>query len=131
MDKKPKLSSISFLSRIKYVKNIEIYIVVIALLVMLLIYTGGKSEAVSASSQTMNEEEFRLAQTLSKIKGVGECQVYINYDSNDGDLKAEIEKCVIVATGATDVNVKIEIINMVSFALKLDLNQVEVFEMNK
>lgn len=123
---KPK-SSNGFLSRIKYVKNIEIYIAITLVLVLLLIYfsSGATSGAVN---KEMNGEELRLAEVLSDIKGVGDVSVMITRQGN-GDNANSIEGVVVVAKGASDVKVKIELTKAVCFALNVNTKQVEVFEM--
>ena len=139
MNKSQETSSTSVVSRIKYSKNMEIGIGVLILAVLLIVYfVSGSGISVGASSK-MTDEEVRLAGTLSNIKGVGNVTVMIT--SNDemistGGMYGEdeiktrkIEGVVVVAEGASDVSIKIDLINAVCFALNLKTYQVEVFEM--
>ncbi|MEG2001558.1 MAG: hypothetical protein RR107_00525 [Clostridia bacterium] len=126
MDNMRPKSSNGFLSRIKYVKNIEIYVCITLVLVLLLIYFGSVGSG-SVANKEMNSEEARLSQVLTNIKGVGSVNVMITRKS-DNDNNA-IEGIVVVAKGADDVKVKIELIKAVCFAMNVNANQVEVFEM--
>ncbi|MEG2116470.1 MAG: hypothetical protein RRZ69_02165 [Clostridia bacterium] len=126
MDNMRPKSSNGFLSRIKYVKNIEIYVCITLVLVLLLIYFGSVGSG-SVANKEMNSEEARLSQVLTNIKGVGSVNVMITRKSdNDNNV---IEGIVVVAKGADDVKVKIELIKAVCFAMNVNANQVEVFEM--
>ncbi|MEG1520472.1 MAG: hypothetical protein RR458_05740 [Clostridia bacterium] len=126
MDNMRPKSSNGFLSRIKYVKNIEIYVCITLVLVLLLIYFGSVGSG-SVANKEMNTEEARLSQVLTNIKDVGSVNVMITRKS-DNDNNA-IEGIVVVAKGADDVKVKIELIKAVCFAMNVNANQVEVFEM--
>ncbi|MEG1805379.1 MAG: hypothetical protein RR327_03190 [Clostridia bacterium] len=126
MDNMRPKSSNGFLSRIKYVKNIEIYVCITLVLVLLLIYFVSVGSG-SVANKEMNSEEARLSQVLTNIKGVGSVNVMITRKS-DNDNNA-IEGIVVVAKGADDVKVKIELIKAVCFAMNVNANQVEVFEM--
>ncbi len=139
MNKTQDTGSTSVVSRIKYSKNMEICLGVIILAVLLIVYfVSGSGITVGASSK-MTDEEIRLAETLSNIKGVGSVTVMItnkeivtNVGGTFGDediITKEIEGVVVVAEGASDVAIKMDLINAVCFALNIKTYQVEVFEM--
>lgn len=124
------------INRIKCVKNIEIYIAIFLVLVLLLVYFSSGTKNVS-NQKDMTNEEARLASTLSNIKGVGEVSCMITYstatsvglfDTGD-DGENEVEGVVIVAKGANDTRTRIEIKKAVCFALDIDASKIEVFEM--
>lgn len=121
MDKK---STNGILNRIKYVKNIEVYLLVGLCLVLLLVYFSSGGKSVSKQQSSYTDEEIRLSDTLSKVKGVGEVSCMITYDENN-----KIQGVVIVAKGAKDTKVKIELINAACYALNIANSRVEVFEM--
>lgn len=116
MDKK---GNTGFFSRIKYFKNVEIYIIVFLILVALLAFVTTTDKG-SASVHT--EEERRLSATLSKIKGAGEVECMI---TSDGE---KITGVVIVATGGDDVAVKNELVRAACYALNVANSRVEVFD---
>ena len=117
MDKK---SNIKLFERIKYVNNIEIYFVVIIGLILLLTYFS--SSGIDANT-SLNEEEKRLCEVLSKIKGAGEVSLIITRNRED-----QVVGVVVVATGGKDVGVKVRIINACARALNVDSTKIEVFE---
>lgn len=107
------------LSRIKYFKNVEVYIIVFLCLVVLLAYLSATDKT---SARAYTEEEKRLASTLSEIKGAGEVECMIT--SRDGDIVGVI----IVATGGGDVAVKNELVRAACYALGVANSRVEVFD---
>ncbi|MFA6866152.1 MAG: hypothetical protein WCR54_01415 [Clostridia bacterium] len=97
-----------FITKIKGIKHIEIIIGVIAIAIMLLIFSGNSSlfnssnTANTNSSKSTNENvstsgnegnylstEKELALVLSKIEGVGEVEVMINYESTSEKITAK------------------------------------------
>ena len=75
------------------------------------------------SSQT--QEEARLARVLSAMEGAGQVEVAVFYDEGS----ALPCGAVIVAQGAEDVAVRLQITRAVCTLLGLDANQVDVFKL--
>lgn len=95
---------------------------------LLLSLNGGGSPA------GMTEEEQRLSATLSRIAGAGETRVSVFYAqpaSAFGGGAREIVGAVIVARGAGDVRVRLDLIRAAEALLGLTGRQVEVFPMEE
>ncbi len=126
MNNKQKESSTSLFSRIKYIKNIEIYVVVLIAAIMLLVYLGGDLSVSTIKSSNMSEEELRLAYSLSAIKGVGEVRTMITYKDSEKQIP---ESVIVVSKGAKQPRVVLEIKKACGVAVQVPPYKVEVFEM--
>ena len=80
----------------------------------------------------MTEEEQRVSATLSKIAGAGDVRVSIYYAQEasafGGGSRAPVG-AVIVAEGAGDITVRLNLLRAAETLLGLDANQVDVFLM--
>lgn len=84
------------------------------------------------SAAGMTEEEKRISATLSRIAGAGETRVAVFYaqaSSAFGGGSREPVGAVIVAAGAGDVGVRLNLIRAAETLLGLSAGQVEVFPM--
>ncbi|MBQ7520630.1 MAG: hypothetical protein IJU12_09935 [Clostridia bacterium] len=89
----------------------------------------------SPGDAPMTEEERRLSATLSRIAGAGEVRVSIYYaqtaavfgNSGGGSPIG----AVIVAQGAGDLNVRLNLLRAAETLLGLNASQVEVFPMEE
>ena len=98
----------------------------------------GGSEYTSAEVATLaTDEERRLEQILSEIKGVGAARVMITYQeeepvaslySGEKRKSPKVEGVIVTAEGAKDIIVKSSIINAVSALFDIPAANVMVFE---
>ena len=84
---------------------------------------------------SMTEEEQRLSATLSSIAGAGEIRVSIYYAQAASAFGGTVARtpigAVIVAQGAGDVAVRLNLMRAAETLLGLSANQVEVFPMEE
>ncbi len=171
----------NFTTKIKKIKNIEIIIAAVLGALVLIIYflpsNNSKSDGVVTSavqSENISDEAKMLAETLSKIKGAGNVNVMITYESS-GELvpayqqditetgntsenqvtysktqsnkiitvnqqggagaliikekKPEIKGVIVIAEGAADLNVKLNLYKAVQTVLQINAAKVDIFEM--
>ena len=126
--------------KLKSIKHIEIILAVLFGLIILLVYfssTGASSTskthiATSSSSQVSqytNEIERKLEALLAEISGAGDVKVMVMCESNT-ELKSEvvpdIVSVVVVASGANDTWVKLDIIKAVQALLTINPANIEV-----
>ena len=158
--KKPFKDFIRKIKSVKNIEIIVcIILIAIILLLYGIVREAKKKQAESGNAgativETASDEE-RLAAVLSKIKGAGKVEVYIGYDGNfetltttvteekstavfDENKKPLIEKTVapkitgviVVAEGAKDVAVRLNILKAVATALNVNEKIIEIFIMN-
>ena len=88
----------------------------------------------SAAAPAMTEEESRISQTLCRIAGAGETRVSIYYAqeaSSFGSWAKTPVGAVIVALGAGDILVRLNLAQAAQTLLGLGPGQVEVFPMEE
>ena len=86
----------------------------------------------SSSKTAMTEEEQRYSATLSRIAGAGEVRISIAYAqaaSSFGGTNRKPTGAVIVAQGAGNVAVRLELLRAAEALLGLSAQEVEVFAM--
>ena len=84
----------------------------------------GAAEDVSSAGRT--EEEARLARVLSAMEGAGQVEVAVFYDAS---AEAAVPcGVVVVADGAQDVAVRLQLSRAVETLLGVDASQVDVFK---
>ena len=87
------------------------------------------------TAASMTEEEQRLSATLSRIAGAGEIRVSIYYaqaaSAFGGSASRTPVGAVIVAQGAGNVSVRLNLLRAVETLLGLSASQVEVFPMEE
>ena len=120
-------------SKLKSVKNIEIIIAAVLAFVAILLYfgisfSGSRKSTVGATSvsasSSMSTDEKRLAETISRIEGVGECTTFIKIGANK-----EAVGVIVVAEGANDVKKRVEIIRCVEIATGVTVDKIQVYQM--
>ena len=124
--------------RLKSIKHIEIIIAVLFALIVLLVYFSTTASLGSANTQNMSsnagyatEVEAKLENLLSKIDGAGKIDVMVMCESEGvqtEDQIPNIKSAVVVASGASDVFVRLEIIKAVEALLKIDAKNIEVLK---
>jgi len=138
----------------KYVKDLLVklltilFVAVIALLLfdVLTQSKDGRKQIVDMDGGTeyteetamATEEEIRLEEILSQMKGVGDTNVMITYqnvektdtvfssESNNNDRK--VEGVIVASEGAGDIIIKSNIINAVATVFNIPASNVVVFE---
>ena len=128
----------------KKIKGFEIICALVIAVIAISIYfsvnaitsKSTKNQNTQSTVQTQNGLVGEIQQILSKIDGVGECQVLITYKAGEetqevGSLNAtdNIQGVVVVARGGNDVLTRIKIVNALCTLLKIDANKIQIFEM--
>ncbi len=119
----------SWLDRLKTMKNWPWLLALVCCAAALLLFPPGG--AVKAG---MTEEEQRVSATLSRIAGAGEVRVSIYYAqeaSAFGGGNRSPVGAVIVAQGAGDIAVRLNLLRAAETLLGLDANRVDVFLMEE
>ncbi|MDD4815806.1 MAG: hypothetical protein PHQ62_01530 [Clostridia bacterium] len=125
--------------KLKSIKHIEIILAVLFALIILLVYFSGfsntsnttddtKSTSTTISAYTLEVEQ-KLSKILSKINGVGNVDVMIMVEQSTNfntDVLPSIVSVVVVAQGASNVWVKLDIIKAVETLLKINTANIEV-----
>lgn len=125
--------------KLKSIKHIEIILAVLFGLIILLVYfssTGASSTSKvhittssSQVSQYTSEVERKLEALLTEISGAGDVKVMVMCESNI-ELKSEvvpdIVSVVVVASGANNTWVKLDIIKAVQALLTINPANIEV-----
>lgn len=127
-DKKQKsnwLSNSKLFQKLKSIKHIEIIIAVIFAVIVLLIYLSSVNPVKKTQSSASTNLEMRLESILSDIEGAGNVSVLINNTDN------QIDGVIIVASGADNVFVKMNILKAVETVLKIPTAQIEILVGNK
>lgn len=116
--------NLKIFQKLKNIKHIEIIIAIIFAVIILLIYLSSTNLTSTSKSSSTNLES-RLETILSDIDGAGNVSVLIN-DSND-----QIDGVIVVASGADNVFVKMNILKAVETVLKIPTAQIEILVGNK
>lgn len=127
-DKKQKsswLSNSKLFQKLKSIKHIEIIIAIIFAVIVLLIYLSSVNPVKRTQSSASTNLETRLESILSDIEGAGNVSVLINNTDN------QIDGVIIVASGADNVFVKMNILKAVETVLKIPTAQIEILVGNK
>lgn len=100
----------------------------------------GGSEYTSVKAETLaTNEERRLEEILSEIKGVGAAKVMITYQERDNSASLyssekvnspKVEGVIVTAEGANEIIVRSSIIDAVSALFDIPAANVMVFERN-
>ncbi len=88
----------------------------------------------STENGTMTAEEMRLSRTLSQMAGVGECSVSIWFDDRDtgfSNTASAPKGVLIVAQGAENLAVKIQLMDAAGRLLGLEKEHIAVFAMEE
>ena len=117
-----------WLDRLKTMKNGPWLLALVCCAVALLLLPLGERNAVA-----MTEEEQRYSATLSRISGAGEVRLSIAYAQAASSLGGQRTPvgAVIVAQGAQNVAVRLNLTRAAEALLGLGPNAVEVFAMEE
>ncbi len=125
----------------KKIKGFEIICALVIAAVAVCIYFSVNAmtgDAKTDKKQSASEQTGLIGEVqdiLSKIDGVGECQVLITYKPSGEDKPVisnstdNIQGVVVVAEGASDVLARIKITNALCTLLKIEANNIQIFEM--
>lgn len=125
-EKKKWFEKSSLFQKLKNIKHIEIIIAVIFAIIIMLIYLSSLGSTKTTSSN-QTDLESRLCSILEDLEGVGEVSVLINY-LDEEETKAGI---VVVASGADDISVRLQILKAVETVLNLPTTNIEILVGNK
>lgn len=117
-----RFKSHPFAKKLAGIKNLKIMIVAVIIAIGLIIYSG-VGDFQSSEVTYMDDEETRLATTLSQIEGVGEVKTMI---TRNGD---EISGVLVIAEGAENISVMLKLLDATSTAMGVDKSIVEVYQM--
>ena len=149
---KPK-AKIKWIEKLKGIKHIEIYITIIFAIILLLIFfsSTGSSKSISKNTQTttktqqttlslyVSDMEDRLEQLLSGINGVGNVKVMLTLDMSNTKIKdnvievadfPDVKGVVIVAKGAENTQVKMNILKAVQAVIDISTGRIEILSSN-
>lgn len=134
----------NFRAKVKTIKNIEIIIGVVIICIVVLIYSTVTSKPESnkisglsdnkSYGENATELEMRLGEILSEIDGAGRVSVMISQEtcedgaSAEGQIKAS--GVVIVADGADNVMVRMNLITATKTLLDVDADAIQIFDRN-
>ena len=119
----------SWLDRLKTMKNWPWLLALLCCAAALLLFPQGSGKPAG-----MTEEEQRVSATLSKIAGAGDVRVSIYYAQEasafGGGSRTPVG-AVIVAQGAGDIAVRLNLLRAAETLLGLDASRVDVFLMEE
>lgn len=110
----------------KWMKNRSLLWTVAALAALLILLLAGES-----SSTVESQVEKRMAEVLGSIAGAGKVEVALFYAVNGTGQAAGPTGAVVVAQGADDLAVRLELIRAVRTLLGLPEAAVDVFAMDQ
>ena len=125
----------------KKIKGFEIICALVIAVIAICIYfsVNAITNGSTKSQQTVQKQSGLVGEIqdiLSDIEGVGDCQVLITYKAGQdaqevGSLNStdNIQGVVVVARGGNDVLTRIKIVNALCTLLKIDANNIQIFEM--
>ena len=99
-------------------RKIEVLLITAVLCIMFLLYIG---DGGRQSGQEASTEEIQMQQLLSRIEGAGEVSVMLARNE-----KGEAAGAVVVAQGADDIRVVLELQRSVHALTGLDLEHIEI-----
>ncbi|MGN1221633.1 MAG: hypothetical protein ACI4TT_00180 [Christensenellales bacterium] len=146
------LDNLKIVKKIKQNKHIGLIVVVIFVLILLLIlfsdfnFNTSKMEMLETSTystyyQYAETLENKLKNVLGKIKGVGNIEVMVSLDNNSLnasnsntssdeqslEILPNISGVVIVSSGASDINVKLNLLTATQTLLDIAQNKIQIY----
>lgn len=139
----------NFFNNIKKIKKPELILAVIVIAVVIIayiLYSSGNILNTTSQNTSSTDTESRLEEILSNINGVGKVKVMIYYEntlnnSEDSSISFnssyfsssknyEIKGVLVVAEGADNMDVKVQILRAVETLLSINADCIEIFTMN-
>ena len=147
------LDNLKIVKKIKQNKHIGLIVVVIFVLILLLLlfsdfnFNTSKMEMLETSTystyyQYAETLENKLKNVLGKIKGVGNIEVMVSLDNNSYlntsnsntssneqsvEILPNISGVVIVSSGASDINVKLNLLTATQTLLDIAQNKIQIY----
>lgn len=124
-----KVRNSGIVKKIKGIKNIRIiaaiFIIAVALLIYSSVATGNAARTASSDEQSteMDEDESRLASILEGLEGVGRVETMITREDDT------IVGILVIAEGAEDIAVRLRLLSVVTTAMGVDKQIVNVYTM--
>ena len=117
----------------KYIKDRKdlFKIGVVLSLGLILVFLGTRNnEAVSTSSSSDMEE--RVTEACSNVAGVGKCEVFIYYSSQDSKAKDnEVESVLVICEGADSVEIRLRLTEILSSVFGIGTNRIRIEKMRE
>ena len=117
-----RLKNQPILKKLLAIKKLKIMVIAIIIALGLIIYSDVSTNESGVVSN-MDQEEIRLASTLSQIEGVGEVQTMI---TRNGD---KISGVLVIAEGAENISVMLKLLDATATVMGVDKSIVEVYQM--
>ena len=146
------LDNLKIVKKIKQNKHIGLIVVVIFVLILLLLlfsdfnFNTSKMEMLETSTystyyQYAETLENKLKNVLGKIKGLGNIEVMVSLDNNSinvsnsntssdeqsVEILPNISGVVIVSSGASDINVKLNLLTATQTLLDIAQNKIQIY----
>ena len=122
-----------FFKKLKSIKHIEILIAVLFGVILLTLYLTTINNADKNSSSTSSgysfQVESRLESVLSEIDGVGNVSVMVMLEEGtelNSEIVPKVNSVIVVAGGAKDYKVKLEILKACEALLNLPAENIEI-----
>lgn len=123
--------------KLKSIKHIEIILALLIGLIILLVYFSNMSskedEPINTTNTTyssyVGEIEGKLSKILSKIEGAGKVSVMVMLEGEtvfEKNTLPNINSVIVVAEGAENVYVKLELIKAVETLFGLEVQNIEI-----
>ena len=126
MAEKKIFANSKLFQKLKNIKHIEIIVAVIFAVIIMLIYMSSLDDNKSSKNSQGTNLEVRLESILSDIDGAGNVSVLINSSSDE-----TIDGVIVVASGAENIGVRLNILRAVETVLKIPTAQIEILVGNK
>lgn len=126
MAEKKIFANSKLFQKLKNIKHIEIIVAVIFAVIIMLIYMSSLDDNKSSKNSQGTNLEVRLESILSDIDGAGNVSVLINTSSDE-----TIDGVIVVASGAENIGVRLNILRAVETVLKIPTAQIEILVGNK
>lgn len=121
-----KSAASGFFKKLKGIKNLQIIVVIFIIAVALIIYSTVTTAKDAKSADTgvssvMTSDEQRLSAILGNLAGAGKVETMIT--QSDG----KITGVLVIADGASDITVRVRLLDAAATALGVDKSIVSVF----
>jgi hypothetical protein len=133
----------AFKSRMKAGDYLALGLAALLLMTLAFLFPRGPTQASAEPSSAASPEEQRLIAVLSQIQGAGRVDVMITYDAEPQaaqtlalsaptpEAAEQVRGVMVVAEGAADLKVRLELARAVQTVLSVPASKVDVFQMQK
>lgn len=122
----------NFFKKILSIKHIEIYIALILIVLSIMLYFYLNNKTDSKEELTSNSISTQIEQILSKIEGVGECNVLITYantyETSETSSTKEVQGVIVVCDGGDNLKVVEKITSAIKTLLNINSLNIKVFK---